>query len=96
MEPITRINMVTKELTVLNRAGIHARPASEIAKTAQRFKSDVTLSLDTMAINAKSIMGVITLGAIYKTKLKCICDGPDENEAMNAIETLFDHRFESQ
>ena len=88
--------MVTKELVVLNRAGIHARPASEIAKTAQRFKSEITLTLDTMTINAKSIMGVITLGAIYKTKLICSCSGPDEEAALSAIETLFEHRFESQ
>ncbi len=88
--------MVSKELEVTNRAGIHARPASEIAKTAQHFKSDITLSLDTMTINAKSIMGVITLGAIYKTKLICTCNGEDENEALNALEYLFLHRFEAQ
>ena len=88
--------MVTKELEVLTRAGIHARPASEIAKVSQRFKSDITLSLDNMSINAKSIMGVITLGAIYKTRLTCTCTGEDENEAMDALEKLFENRFESQ
>ncbi len=87
--------MVTRELTVLNRAGIHARPAAEIAKTAQRFKSEISLSLDAMTINAKSIMGVITLGAIYKTKLKCTCDGPDERDAIDAIDRLFANRFET-
>ena len=87
--------MVTRELTVLNRAGIHARPAAEIAKTAQRFKSEISLSLDAMTINAKSIMGVITLGAIYKTKLKCTCDGPDERDAIDAIDRLFANRCET-
>ena len=87
--------MVTRELTVLNRAGIHARPAAEIAKTAQRFKSEISLSLDAMTINAKSIMGVITLGAIDKTKLKCTCDGPDERDAIDAIDRLFANRFET-
>ena len=88
--------MVTKELEVLTRAGIHARPAAEIAKLAQGFKSNITLSLDTMTINAKSIMGVITLGAIYKTRLKCTCEGPDEEMAIKAMESLFEHRFEGQ
>ena len=87
--------MVTRDLTVLNRTGIRARPAAEIAKTAQRFKSEISLSLDAMTINAKSIMGVITLGAIYKTKLKCTCDGPDERDAIDAIDRLFANRFET-
>lgn len=88
--------MITKELEVLNRAGIHARPAAEIAKCAQKFKSDISLSLDSMTINAKSIMGIITLGAIYKTKLTCTCNGDDENDAIDAIEALFLHRFDAQ
>ena len=65
--------MISKELEVLNRAGIHARPASEIAKTASSFKCDIFFEKENMKVNAKSIMGVITLGATYKTKLLCIC-----------------------
>ncbi len=86
--------MITKELEVLNRAGIHARPASEIAKTASSFSSDIFFEKENMKINAKSIMGVITLGATYRTKILCTCSGPDEEEAMKAIADLFLRRFE--
>ena len=88
--------MISKELEVLNRAGIHARPASEIAKKASSYASDIFLSRDTMKINAKSIMGVITLGATYKTKVLCTCSGPDEENAMKGMEDLFLSRFEEQ
>ena len=87
--------MISKELEVLNRAGIHARPASEIAKTASSFKCDIFFEKENMKVNAKSIMGVITLGATYKTKILCVCSGEDENEAMAALQALFERRFES-
>ena len=86
--------MITKDLEVLNRAGIHARPASEIAKTASSFSSDIFFEKENMKINAKSIMGVITLGATYRTKILCTCSGPDEEDAMKAIADLFLRRFE--
>ena len=60
--------MKERELTVENRAGIHARPATEIVKTASRFKSDIFFVKDSMRINGKSVMGIITLGATYKTR----------------------------
>ncbi len=88
--------MISSELEVLNRAGIHARPAAEIAKTASAFESDIFLEKDTMRINAKSIMGIITLGATYKTRLRCICSGSDEENAMKAISDLFLARFEEK
>ena len=87
--------MISKELEVMNRAGIHARPASEIAMTASTFSSDIFFMKDTMRVNAKSIMGVITLGATYRTKLLLTCSGPDEEAAMAAIEGLFERRFEN-
>ncbi len=85
--------MVSKELTVENRAGIHARPATEIVKVASRYKSDIFFEKDTMKINGKSIMGIITLAATYKTKLTCICCGEDENELLQDMENLFRNRF---
>lgn len=86
--------MIEKELEVKGRAGIHARPASVLAKTASSFRSSVFIIKDTMKINAKSIMGIITLGATYKTRLLFQIDGDDEQEAMAAIEKLFDNQFE--
>ena len=54
--------MIQRTLTVENRAGIHARPATEIVKTASRYKSDIYFSRDSMKVNGKSVMGIITLG----------------------------------
>lgn len=87
--------MISNELTVENRAGIHARPATQIVKVAARYKSDIFFEKDTMRINAKSVMGIITLGATYRTKLTCICDGEDETEALQAMIRLFANRFET-
>lgn len=86
--------MIEKELEVKGRAGIHARPAAKLAEVASRFTASVMIEKDTMKVNAKSIMGVITLGATYKTKLLFRIDGPDEDEAMAAIEKLFENQFE--
>ena len=85
--------MKERELTVENRAGIHARPATEIVKTASRFKSDIFCVKDSMRINGKSVMGIITLGATYKTRLLCQCDGEDEEELLDAMTQLFANRF---
>ena len=86
--------MITKELIVKNRAGIHARPASAIVKTAARFKSEIFFEKEDMVINAKSIMGIITLGATFRTKITCKCEGPDEVDMIHAMEDLFENRFE--
>ncbi len=86
--------MVTRTLRVANRAGIHARPAASIVKTANKFKSDLFLEKDTMKINGKSIMGIITLGATHQSTVTMVCEGPDEQELADAITTLFENRFE--
>ena len=86
--------MVEKEVVIKNRAGIHARPAALIVQTANRFDSQISFEKDDDRINGKSIMGIITLGAGYNTTLKVIAEGEDENEALDAIVTLFEKRFE--
>lgn len=86
--------MVEREVEVLNRAGIHARPAALIVKVANKFSSNLYMEKDRMKINGKSIMGIITLGAAYKSRLTISTDGPDEIEAADAIEQLFINRFE--
>lgn len=88
--------MLTETLTVKTRAGIHARPASQIVKTAQQFKSDIFLIKGNMKINGKSIMGVITLGATFNTEIEVQCIGPDEKEMLHAIKKLFDNHFEEE
>ncbi len=86
--------MIEKILTVRNRAGIHARPAALIAQTANKFASEIIMEKNTTTVNAKSIMGVITMAAGYNTTLTLKVDGTDEKEAAAAIEKLFDSKFE--
>ena len=86
--------MTEKLLTVLNRAGIHARPAALIAQTANKFSSEITIEKDSAAVNAKSIMGVITMAAGYNTQLVLRAEGSDEKEAVEAIVQLFETKFE--
>ena len=86
--------MTEKLLTVLNRAGIHARPAALIAQTANKFASEITIEKDSAAVNAKSIMGVITMAAGYNTQLTLRAEGADEKQAVEAIAQLFESKFE--
>lgn len=86
--------MTEKMLTVKNRAGIHARPAALIAQTANKFASEILLEKDSASVNAKSIMGVITMAAGYNTTLTLKVDGADEKEAVDAITSLFESKFE--
>lgn len=86
--------MVTKVLTVRNRAGIHARPAAMIVKVANKFKSDLYMEKEDIKINGKSIMGVITLGAGFKSEITISCEGDDEVDMADALEQLFENRFE--
>jgi len=88
--------MTEKEVTIKNRAGIHARPAALIVQTASKFNSKIHMIKDNEKINAKSIMGIITLGAGYNSKLRIQAEGPDEQEAVNALAELFDRRFEEE
>jgi phosphocarrier protein HPr len=86
--------MKQESVTIRNRAGIHARPAALIVKKANEFDSEIFLELEEMKINAKSIMGIITLGANYKSVVQVIAEGDDEEEAVSAIVQLFENRFE--
>ena len=86
--------MTEKILTVLNRAGIHARPAALIAQTANKFSSEITLEKDSAVVNAKSIMGVITMAAGFNTSLTLKAEGVDEKEAVSTIAALFESKFE--
>jgi phosphocarrier protein len=88
--------MVERMVTIRNRAGMHARPAALLVKTASEFESRIYIEKDSERVNGKSIMGVITLGATYNTPLKIIADGPDEMQALDAIEKLFENRFEEE
>ena len=86
--------MIEKTLVVKNRAGIHARPAALITQAANKFESEITLVKEDVSVNAKSIMGVIALALSYNSTILLQADGKDEAEAIQAIEELFESKFE--
>jgi phosphocarrier protein HPr len=86
--------MIERVVTIKNRAGLHTRPAAAIVKTAARFKSDFSLRKDTFEINGKSIIGVMTLAAEQGSTLTLRFEGPDEGEAADAVQDLFDRGFD--
>ena len=86
--------MTEKTLTVKNRAGIHARPAALIAQTANKFSAEIQIQKDSMTVNAKSIMGVITMAASYNTVLVVKADGIDEKQAVETLYDLVESKFE--
>ena len=85
--------MVQKELTILNRLGLHARPAAQIAQTAAGFECNIELTKDNVTINAKSIMGVMMLAAEFGSKICVTAKGTDETQALAALEKLFNDKF---
>lgn len=88
--------MTQKQVKIRNRAGIHARPAALIVQTANQYESQVYLEKDGIKINAKSIMGIITLGAPYNTDIVISAEGSDETGVVEAIAHLFETRFEEE
>ena len=88
--------MTEQIVTITNRAGIHARPAAVLVQTAKDFKANIFLEKGRNKINAKSIMGIITLAATYGTELKLSAEGEDEQAAVEAITRLFESKFEEE
>jgi len=86
--------MAEKMIFVSNRAGIHARPAAVLVQAAKDFKSSIYFERGNDRINAKSIMGILTLAASYKTELKIIAEGEDDIQAVETLAKLFESKFE--
>ncbi|MCB1155173.1 MAG: HPr family phosphocarrier protein [Deltaproteobacteria bacterium] len=84
---------VIRELRVLNKAGVHLRPASQIVKKMHQFKSEVILRREGRTVNAKSIMSVSTLLAPKDTVVTVEAIGPDAEEAVSAMADLFESKF---
>jgi len=85
--------MIQRALTLCNRLGLHARAASKLVQCAARFESNVWLSFRDKRVNAKSIMGVLLLGAPCGSELTAAVEGPDEEDAIAALEQLILDRF---
>ncbi len=88
--------MIETTVRVTNRAGLHTRPAAMLVKVASQFSSDIYLERDGFSINAKSIIGVMTLAAEQGSTLGLSVEGPDETAAAEAIAALFASGFGEQ
>lgn len=85
--------MIKKKVTIVNDAGLHARPAAALVKLASKFESDFYIHLYGYKVNGKSILGVMTLAAEKGAELELELDGPDEEEAIEAIAELIGDGF---
>ena len=85
--------MAELSVQIVNKNGLHARPAAEIVKAASKFQSDITLRRDELEVNGKSIMGVMMLAAEYGSTLHLHADGPDADAALHAIAALISNKF---
>lgn len=86
--------MITRKVSILNRAGLHTRPAAAIVKLASEFKSDFFINKDGFQINGKSIIGVMTLAAAQGSTLELSFDGSDEEQMADAMTEYFEKGFE--
>ena len=80
--------MIKKRVVVVSRAGLHARPANMLIKTAQHYNSQVEIAVDEKRFNAKSLLGVLAAGVDCGTEIEVICTGTDETAACEAITEL--------
>jgi phosphocarrier protein HPr len=85
--------MPERTVTIVNKLGLHARPAAEIVKTAARFKSHITLVRDDLEVNGKSIMGVMMLAAEFGASVIIRAEGEDAEPALDALGQLVAAKF---
>ena len=87
---------ITREVVIMNRYGLHARPAAMFVKTSNRFKSEVWVEKDGEEVNGKSIMGLMMLAAGHGSKLRVSAAGPDAEKFLDEIEQLVAKRFHEE
>ena len=80
--------MISKQVTVSNTVGLHARPATLFIKKANEYKSSIWIESDSRRVNAKSLLGILSLGIVGGTEITIIADGADENDAVEGLESL--------
>ena len=85
--------MITQEIEVLNKLGLHARPSAQLAKAANLYRASITLTHGKRSVDAKSILGLMTMALPYGTKLTLNVDGPDEADAAKHITDRCKSRF---
>ena len=85
--------MITREVTINNQVGLHARPATFFIQKANEFKSVIWVEKDDRRVNAKSLLGVLSLGIVKGTTISIVADGADEEQAVETLADLIDREF---
>ena len=85
--------MISKTVVVKNQVGLHARPATFFIQKSNEFKSSIWVEKEERRVNAKSLLGVLSLGITKGTEITIITDGTDEKEAIEALESLVESNF---
>ena len=85
---------ITREFTLLNKYGMHVRPAGLFAKTASKFDAEIEVEKDGNVVSGKSIMALMTLEAVNGTVLKVTASGPQASEALDELEALVARKFD--
>ena len=85
--------MQHKEITIINKLGLHARAAAKLVQTASAYSSDISVLYNSKKVSAKSIMGIMMLAASRGTTIEIVASGKDEQEALYALESLIVDRF---
>ena len=88
--------MLSSEITIINKLGLHARAAAKFVNLASGFESDINLSRDSQSVNGKSIMGVMMLAAAKGTTLKLSAEGSDAETALEQLVALVAQRFDEE
>ena len=79
---------LTEDMVIVNSMGLHARPAAKLVQTVLQYESDVQINVNGQRVNAKSIMGLLTLAAAQGTQMTITVQGPDAEQALNAVREL--------
>ncbi|MFC1501747.1 HPr family phosphocarrier protein [Elusimicrobiota bacterium] len=86
--------MIEKQIEIRNKLGLHARPAAVMVQTASKFKAKIKIRKDSSEVDAKSIMGIMTLAANAGSKIILVADGEDEQEAISELGKLIEAGFD--
>lgn len=85
--------MITKKLTIVNKLGIHARPAAQFVRTASRHDAEVTVEIDNETVDGKSIMGLMMLAVGWGAEITVTANGADEEKCLSELEALVASKF---
>lgn len=93
MNAQTEADMPSIEVEIVNKLGLHARPSAKLTQAASRFQSEIWLTKNGRKVNGKSIMGVMMLAAAKGARLQILAEGPDAQEALDALQALIASGF---